>query len=222
MNVLEQTWKWFAEPASWTGAGGIWSRLAEHLGYSGLVLLIAAVIALPVGVLVGHRKRGGNVVVGVAGALRALPTLGLLTLFALWIGLGLTAPVLALVLLAIAPLLTGAYAGVSAVDPVVVDAARAQGLTEWQILTRVELPVAVPVIFGGIRNATLQVVATVTIMAYIDLGGLGRFLIDGLAVRDYSRMVAAMILAAALALVLDAVLAGAQKLLSSPGLSKED
>ncbi|MCP3425656.1 ABC transporter permease [Rothia sp. AR01] len=222
MNVLEQTWQWFADPASWEGAGGIWSRLLEHLGYSGLVLLIAAVIALPLGILVGHTRAGGNVVVGVAGALRSLPTLGLLTLFALWIGLGLTAPVMALVLLAIAPLLTGAYAGISTVDPVVVDAARAQGLTEWQILTRVELPVAVPVIFGGIRNATLQVVATVTIMAYIDLGGLGRFLIDGLAVRDYSRMVAAMILAAILALLLDAVLAAAQKLLSSPGLSKED
>ena len=143
-------------------------------------------------------------------------------MFALWIGIGLTAPVLALVILAVAPLLANAYAGVAAVDPAVVDAARAQGMKEWQILFTVEIPNAVPVLFGGIRNATLQIVATVTVMAYIDLGGLGRFLIDGLAVRDYSRMVASMLLAAVLALALDGILALVQRMLTSPGLVKEE
>lgn len=222
MNVVQQTWDWFADPASWSGSGGIWIRLVEHLGYTGLVLGIAVVVAVPVGLWLGHTRRGGNVVLGLTGALRSLPTLGILTLFALWIGIGLTAPVLALVILAIAPLLANAYAGIAAVDPNVVDAARAQGMKEWQILVRVEIPNAVPVLFGGIRNATLQIVATVTVMAYIDLGGLGRFLIDGLAVRDYSRMVASMLLAAVLALVLDGILALVQRMLTSPGLAKEE
>lgn len=222
MNVVEETWNWFGNPDSWSGASGIWARLGEHLEYSGLVLGIAAVISLPIGLWLGHTRRGGNLVIGLTGALRSLPTLGLLTLFALWIGIGLAAPVMALVILAIAPMLANAYTAVATVDPNVVDAARAQGMTEWQILTRVEIPNAVPVLFSGIRNATLQVVATVTVMAYIDLGGLGRFLIDGLAVRDYSRMVASMLLAAVLALVLDGLLALVQRLLTSPGLVKEE
>ncbi|WP_129661745.1 ABC transporter permease [Rothia uropygialis] len=222
MNVVQETWNWFTDPQSWGGSGGIWVRLGEHLEYTGLVLGIAVVVAIPVGLWLGHTRRGGNVVIGLTGALRSLPTLGLLTLFALWIGIGLTAPVLALVILAVAPLLANAYAGIAAVDPAVVDAARAQGMKEWQILTQVEIPNAVPILFGGIRNATLQIVATVTVMAYIDLGGLGRFLIDGLAVRDYSRMVASMLLAAVLALVLDGILALVQRALTSPGLVKEE
>ncbi|WP_129360249.1 MULTISPECIES: ABC transporter permease [Micrococcaceae] len=222
MNVVQQTWNWFTDPQSWGGSSGIWVRLGEHLEYTGLVLGIAVIVAIPVGLWLGHTRRGGNVVIGLTGALRSLPTLGLLTLFALWIGIGLTAPVLALVILAVAPLLANAYAGIAAVDPAVVDAARAQGMKEWQILTKVEIPNAVPILFGGIRNATLQIVATVTVMAYIDLGGLGRFLIDGLAVRDYSRMVASMLLAAVLALVLDGILALVQRALTSPGLVKEE
>jgi len=111
------------------------------------------------------------------------------------------------------------YAGIAAVDPITVDAARAQGMTEWQILSRVEIPLALPLIFGGIRNAALQVIATVTIVAYINLGGLGRFLIDGLAVRDYSRMVGAVLLVAALALLVDLLLAGLQRLTTPAGTS---
>lgn len=217
MNIFEKTWLWFTAPGAWMGEGGIVNRLAEHLGYSALVLLCAAVIAVPLGLWVGHTGRGANLVVALTGALRALPTLGLLTLFALWLGLGLIAPITALVILAIAPLLAGVYSGISAVDRVTVDAARAQGMTEYQILTRVELPLALPLIFGGIRNAALQIIATVTVVAYINLGGLGRYLIDGLAVRDYPRMVAAVILVAALALLVDAILALVQRLVSYPG-----
>lgn len=217
MNIFDKTWAWFTDDGAWTDSGGIFQRLLEHLGYSGLILFFAALIAVPIGLWVGHTGKGENIVVGVTGALRALPTLGLLTLFALWMGLGLTAPVTALVILAISPLLAGVYSGIAAVDPITVDAARAQGMTEWQILTRVELPLAAPLIFGGLRNATLQVIATVTIMAYINLGGLGRYLIDGLAVRDYPRMVAAVVLVAVLALVVDALLALIQRALTSPG-----
>lgn len=219
MNIFESTAAWFTAEGAWAGAGGIIQRTTEHLGYSALVLLIAALIAFPLGLLVGHTGKGENLVVALTGALRALPTLGLLTLFALWLGLGVTAPIAALVILAISPLLAGVYAGIAAVDPITVDAARAQGMTEWQILSRVEIPLALPLIFGGIRNAALQVIATVTIVAYINLGGLGRFLIDGLAVRDYSRMVGAVLLVAALALLVDLLLAGLQRLTTPAGTS---
>ncbi|WP_346845532.1 ABC transporter permease [uncultured Rothia sp.] len=217
MNIFDKTWAWFTTDGAWTGPGGIFQRLGEHLGYAGLILLMAALIAIPIGLWVGHTGKGENIVVGITGALRSLPTLGLLTLFALWLGLGLTAPVTALVVLAISPLLAGIYSGIAAVDPITVDAARAQGMTEWQILTRVEIPLALPLIFGGIRNATLQIIATVTIMAYINLGGLGRYLIDGLAVRDYPRMVAAVVLVAVLALVVDLLISLIQRALTTPG-----
>lgn len=218
MNIFDKTWAWFTAPGIWTGEGGILIRVAEHLGYSALILLLAAFIAVPLGLWVGHTGKGENLVVALTGALRSLPTLGLLTLFTLWLGLGLVAPIAALVVLAIAPLLAGVYSGIAAVDRVTVDAARAQGMTETQILSRVEVPMALPLIFGGIRNAALQVIATVTVVAYINLGGLGRYLIDGLAVRDYPRMVAAVLLVALLALTVDLVLAFIQRRVTSPGL----
>ncbi|RKQ35157.1 ABC transporter permease [Kocuria tytonis] len=218
MSLFAEAAQFLTDPAHWTGATGIPQRLLEHVGYSVLTMAIALVIAVPLGLWVGHTGRGGGVVVGLAGALRSLPTLGLLTLFTLLMGLGLMPPILALVLLAIPPILSGTYSGIAAVSPALVDAARAMGMTESQTLFRVEIPVALPVILGGIRNAALQVLATVTIVAYINLGGLGRYLIDGLAVRDYSRMLAAVVLVAVLALAADAVLALAQRLVTSPGL----
>lgn len=218
MNIFDKTWAWFTAPGIWTGEGGILTRVAEHLGYSALILLLAAFIAVPLGLWVGHTGKGENLVVALTGALRSLPTLGLLTLFTLWLGLGLVAPIAALVVLAISPLIAGVYSGIAAVDRVTVDAARAQGMTEAQILSRVEVPMALPLIFGGIRNATLQVIATVTVVAYINLGGLGRYLVDGLAVRDYPRMVAAVLLVALLALTVDLVLAFIQRRVTSPGL----
>lgn len=216
--IFEKLWAWFTAPGAWTAPGGIWQRLAEHLAYSGLVLALASLLALPLGIWLGHRGRGEGPILALTGALRALPTLGLLTLLTLWLGLGLTAPVLALLALALAPLLSSAYAGVAHLDPALKQAALAQGMTGRQLLFQVELPLALPLIMGGLRNATLQVVATVPLLAYINLGGLGRYLIDGLALRDYTRMVAAVLLLALLALALDALLALAQKALTSPGL----
>ena len=218
MSLFSDAAQFLADPANWAGATGIPQRLLEHVGYSALTMAIALVIAVPLGLWVGHTGRGGGVIVGLAGALRSLPTLGLLTLFTLLMGLGLMPPILALVLLAVPPILSGTYSGIAAVSPELVDAARAMGMTESQTLTRVEIPVALPVILGGIRNAALQVLATVTIVAYINLGGLGRYLIDGLAVRDYSRMLASVVLVAVLALAADAVLALPQRLVTSPGL----
>ena len=125
-----------------------------------------------------------------------------------------------LVILAIPPLLAGAYAGVEAVDRLTIDAARAQGMTEWQLLTRVELPLALPLLVGGLRSATLQVVATATIAAYVAQGGLGRYLIEGIQSRDYLRALVGAILVAALALLLDGLLAVVQRLVVPRGVSR--
>jgi osmoprotectant transport system permease protein len=214
MNYLS----YLFDPQSWVGSQGVPARLVEHLGYTALTLLIAVVIAVPIGAWIGHTGRGGFLVVGVANGLRALPTLGLLVLIVGAIGLGLLGPIVALVILAVPPILAGTYAGVRNVDAAVVDAARGMGMHEREVLLGVELPNALPLIIGGIRSAVLQVISTATIAAYVALGGLGRYIIDGLAVRDFPKMVAGSLLVALLAIVADLLLAGLQKLLVSPGL----
>ncbi|MDT0165708.1 ABC transporter permease subunit [Actinotalea sp. AC32] len=211
MNLLAEAFAWLADGSRWTGPGGIGARLGEHLAFSGLVVLAAAVLALPLGVAVGHARRGRSFVVAIAGGARALPTLGLLTLLGLWLGIGLRAPFLALVVLAIPSILAGAYAGIEAIDRTTVDSARAVGMTEWQVLTRVELPLGLPVVVGGLRAATLQVVATATLAAYVADAGLGRLLFTGLKTRDYPQMLAGSLLVAALALVLEGFFALAQR-----------
>jgi len=212
MSVVSETADWLAEPSHWSGVDGIPHRLLEHLGYTGLTVALGVAVALPLGLWIGHTGRLRSAAVATTGALRALPTLGLLTLVVLFSGIGLLAPVLALTVLAIPPLLAGAYAGLESVDRDTIDAARAQGMTEWQILTKVEIPLALPIIVGGIRSATLQVVATATVAAYVGLGGLGRFIIDGQAVQDYPQMLSGAVLIVVLALVLDAGFALAQRL----------
>lgn len=214
MNVFG----WLLDPAHWSGPGSVPQRLVEHLGYVALTMLIAVVVAVPLGAWIGHTGRGGFLVVGSANGLRALPTLGVLILLVQWTGLGLLGPLVALVLLAIPPVLAGTYAGVRNVDPAVVDAARGMGMRGRDVLFGVELPNALPLIISGIRSSVLQVVSTATIAAYVGLAGLGRYIIDGLAVRDFPQMIAGSILVAALAVVLDLALGGLQRLLVSPGL----
>ncbi|HXV92612.1 MAG TPA: ABC transporter permease [Pseudonocardia sp.] len=210
---------WLFDPANWSGAGSIPQRLVEHLGYTALTLIIALAIAVPLGAWIGHTGRGGFLVVGLANGLRALPTLGLLVLLvSVVFGIGLLGPLIALVILAVPPILAGTYAGVRNVDPAVVDAAHGMGMRGRDVLTKVELPNALPLIIGGIRSAVLQVISTATIAAYVALGGLGRFIIDGLALRDFPQMIGGSILVALLAIVADLMLAGLQKLLVSPGL----
>ena len=152
-----------------------------------------------------------------AGALRALPTLGLLTLFVLVAGIGLMPPIWALVILTVPPLLAGTYAGISSVDRNVVDAARAMGMTEMQVLFRAEFPNALPVMYGGFRTGVLQVIATVSVVAYINLGGLGRYLFDGLVLSDFPQMLGGSLLIAGLAIAVDLVLALIQRLFLSRG-----
>ncbi|GAA2129107.1 MULTISPECIES: ABC transporter permease [Arthrobacter] len=216
-NVVTDTINWLTDPANWSGSNGIPVRLAEHLAYTGLVMVIAIAIAVPVGLFVGHTGRGRVAIVALAGALRALPTLGLLTLFVLVAGIGLMPPIWALVILTVPPLLAGTYAGISSVDANVVDAARAMGMTEMQVLFRAEFPNALPVMYGGFRTGVLQVIATVSVVAYINLGGLGRYLFDGLVLSDFPQMLGGSLLIAALAIAVDLVLALIQRLFLSRG-----
>jgi osmoprotectant transport system permease protein len=222
---LATIWAWFTDPANWTGADGVPNRVLEHLLYTFLTLLIALVIAVPLGAWVGHSGRMRWLVTG-ANAARAVPTLGLLFAVSMLVGplissdLAFVIPsITVLVLLAIPPLLSGTYAGIDSVEPAARDAARGMGMTGWQVLSKVEAPCALPLFLSGLRSATLQVIATATIAASVSLGGLGRYLIDGLASRDYVQMVCGSILVALLALVADGVLALLEKWAVSPGIS---
>jgi len=210
MNLILQGFAWIFDSVHWTSTANhpsILIRLAEHLTYCGEALLLAAVIALPIGLAIGHTGRGRSFGIVAANAMRALPTLGLLSLFILWLGIGEFPTILVLAILAIPPLLAGAYAGLESVDRQTIDAARA------------EIPLAFALILGGIRASALQVVATATVAAYFFGGGLGRYLIDGLASHDYIQMVAGSILVSTLALVVDAVFALIQKFFMPPGTS---
>ncbi|AHI23426.1 ABC transporter permease [Corynebacterium vitaeruminis] len=203
MDLLSSSFSWLSDVHNWTGTSGILLRLVQHLGITAVVVAVAALVALPIGIAIGHSGRGSGVVAAVAGAGRAIPTLGLLTLLGLFIGIGLLAPSIALVVLAIPPLLAGAYAGVASVDPLVVKSARAMGMTPWQQISQVELPLAWPLILGGLRSACVQVIATATLAAYTADAGLGRFIFAGLKTRDYPQMVGGAIVVVLLALLVE-------------------
>jgi osmoprotectant transport system permease protein len=207
MNFLTQALSYVFTAGNWTGPVGLAARTLEHLEYTAAAVAVSALVAIPIGLIVGHTGRGTLVVVSLVNALRALPTLGVLLLAVLLWGLGLVPPIVALMLLGIPPLLAGTYAGVAAVDRTVVDAARSMGMSELRVLFRVEVPNALPLIVGGLRTATLQVVATATVAAYASLGGLGRYLIDGIKVREFHIALVGALMVAALALILDGALA---------------
>ena len=205
---------------AWSSPGTIPHLLLSHLGYTGLSVLVGFVIAFPIGLLIGHTGKGSFIAINAGNAGRSLPTLGLLSLLVVYMSSQGFLPVLiALVVLVIPPILTSTYAGLRSVDPNAVDAARGMGMSPAQVLFRVELPMALPVVFGGVRAAVLQVVATATVAAYVGLSGLGRLLVDGLALNDYGRMVAGAVVVAVLAVVLDLLLGLVQRYVVSPGIT---
>jgi osmoprotectant transport system permease protein len=205
MNLFD----YVLDPANWSGPNGIISQLLlQHLGYTAAAVAIAAVIAIPLGVLIGHTGRGGFLVIGLSNAARAIPSLGLLILVVLLLGTGIGPIVGVLAVLALPSILTATAAGVDGADPGAVHAARAMGMTGGQVVSKVEWPLALPLVVSGLRSATLQVVATATVAAYTSGGGLGRLLISGQATSNYSQMFAGALLIAALAIVLDVVLGG--------------
>ncbi|OLT39632.1 ABC transporter permease [Serinicoccus sp. CNJ-927] len=223
--MISLTWQWLTDPETWTGSGGILAQSVTHLRISIIALALAALVAVPVGLYIGHTGKGRWLAINLAGAFRAIPSLGVL-----FVGVLLLLPrlsgdlafelpvVLVLVLLAIPPVLSGTYAGVESVDPAARDAARGVGMTGSQVLWQVEVPAALPLVLSGLRSAMLQIIATATIAAVVGIGGLGRYLIDGQASRQYEVMAGGAIAVAVLALLVDLAMAGIQRSVVSPGL----
>lgn len=210
MNLFE----YLGDPANWTGETGIGYLLLQHLGYTVAAVGVAALIAIPLGILVGHTGRGSFLVIGFSNAARAIPSLGLLVLVVLLLGTG-TGPIIGvLAVLALPPILTATAVGIWGADREAVHAARALGMSGGQIVREVEWPLALPLVISGLRSAALQVVATATIAAYSSGTGLGRLLITGNANRNYPEMFAGAFLVALLAIVLDVVLGAVARLVA--------
>ncbi len=202
MNIFS----YLQDPANWFGPGKILDLLLEHLAYTVAAVGIGAAIAIPLGILIGHTGRGGFLVIGLSNAARAIPSLGLLVLVVLLLGTGFGKTVLVLTVLALPAILTATAAGVHGADREAVHAARALGMSEGQVISKVEWPLALPLVISGLRSATLQVVATATVAAFVGGGGLGRLLISGQRTGNYPQMFAGAFLIALLAIVLDLLL----------------
>jgi osmoprotectant transport system permease protein len=200
---MGETWNWLTGSEQWSGPDGIPARLVEHIWYSALGVVVAALIALPAGLLIGHTGRGSLAANTMSNFWRALPTLGVVILVFRIEPLSIWPVLVALVVIAIPPILLNTEVGIRAIDPTIRDAARGMGMTGWQALWRVEVPLAMPLILAGLRSATGQVIATATIAAYVGLGGLGRYIIDGYSVRDIGEVTGGAVVVAALALVVE-------------------
>ncbi|MGH3436358.1 MAG: ABC transporter permease [Sciscionella sp.] len=222
MNIFSQLVAWFTDPAQWSGSGGIPVRVAQHVEYSAAAAAAALVLALPVGIGVGHFNRGGLLAINIANIGRAIPSLGLLVLMFFLVGFGFLPAFVALVALAIPPIVTNSYTGMRSVDPEVRESAIGMGMTRWQRLWQVEIPVAMPLILAGVRTSVVQVVATTTLAAFIGLGGLGRYLIDGLSQQDYPQVIGGAILVALLAIIVEFLMGLLQKLLVPRGIASRN
>lgn len=220
MDLVWEALQWLRDPAQYSGPGSIQQRIGEHLYFTAFAVALAAALAIPAGYFVGHTGKGTVWLVGLAGAARALPSFGLILLLVMLLGVSgrESAALGALVLLGIPPLLAGAYSGIHQIPRSVQDAARAQGMTEWQILTRVEIPLSLPLVLGGLRAAVLQIVATATLVAYVGLGGLGYEIIQGIPLRRFDQTIGTALVIVGLALVLDALLALATRFATPRGV----
>ena len=218
VSILAKVIAWFADPAHWQGSDGIPTRLVEHLQLSAESVALGALIALPIGIGLGHLGIFGNLAIGVSNVGRAVPSFAILVIAFQVFGLGDTPIILALTALAIPPMVTNSYVALREVDPDVKDAARGMGYRQLAQLVRVELPLAVPLIMAGIRTSAVQVVATAALAALIAGGGFGRYIIDGLAQQDYAKEFAGALLVAVLALATEVSLWGVEQLLVPRGI----
>lgn len=207
MSILNEIGSWLTTSANWHGARGIPAQLGTHMQYTAESVAIACVIAIPIGMWLGHIGRGGLIAINLSNIGRAIPTYALLVL--LFVGLGAfhrtIETIISLVAFALPPLLTNSYIGVLEVDPRAKEAARGMGMSGWQLLRRVELPLALPLILDGLRIAVVQVVATTTVAALIGVGGLGRFVVDGFTNQDPGQYGGGAVLVAVLALLLEGI-----------------
>ncbi|MGH2820066.1 MAG: ABC transporter permease, partial [Actinomycetota bacterium] len=219
MDYALETFKWFLDPTSWLGQEGALLRIYEHLQYSLLSVAIGSLIALPIGLYFGHTGRGGLVAINVLNMGRAIPSFGLVMIAFMALGLGLVPILITLVALAIPPMVTNSFVGVRSVSREVREAAQGMGMTGWEVLTKVEIPVATPLVMAGLRTSAVQVVATATIGAYVGYGGLGRFIIDGRASQDVVLVTAGAILVALLSILTEFSLAKLQGVVVPRGIS---
>ena len=207
MSAFGEAFVYLNDPFNWTRTNGILDLLVQHVRISALAVLLGAALALPVGVLLGTTGRGGGAVVVLSNVSRAVPTLALLTVFAVTpIGFSETATVVALAIFAFPPMLTNTFVGFREVDRDVREAARAMGMSRGQVIARVEFPLAVPLVMTGLRTASVQVVATATLAALVGGGGLGRIINLGFGQQDYAQILAGAILVAVLALLTEGLL----------------
>jgi osmoprotectant transport system permease protein len=221
MTVVNEVIAWLTDPAQWSGPDGIPVRTLQHLWYSLLATVIAGAIALPIGVFIGHTGRGAVFAINLTNLGRAIPSLGTIILVFTLVGFGIVPVLVALIALAVPPIVTNSYIGVRSVDRDVREAAEGMGMRGRQVLWEVELPVAMPLIMAGIRTSAVQVVATATLAAFVGLGGLGRYLIDGLSQRDLAQVVGGALLVAVLSLLTELVLGRVQTLVVSEGLTEQ-
>ncbi|WP_398690415.1 ABC transporter permease [Streptomyces atratus] len=205
VKTLADAWSWLTTAANWSGDGGIWNRLGQHLFLTVVCLLISCLIALPVALVLGHLGKGGALAVNISNIGRAVPTFAVLVLLLLTPigGHGEWPTVIALVLFAVPPLLTNAYVGMREVDRDIVRAARGMGMTGRQLMLGVEMPLALPLILTGVRIAAVQLVATATLAALAGGGGLGRVITAGFNLASTSQVVAGAVLVAVFALIVE-------------------
>jgi len=218
MELLFDVASWLSDPVQWDGSNAIYVRIGQHLWYTTTAVLVALIVALPIGLAVGHTGRGEAFAVNVANIGRAIPSFGIILLFVVLAGIGFVPVLIALTLFAIPPILTNTYTGISGVDRQLRDAAYGLGMRRLQVLTQVEIPVAMPLIMAGIRTSSVQVVATATLAAFPGLGGLGRYIINGLSVQNYPQVIAGALLVAVLALLVEGLLALLQRTVVPIGL----
>lgn len=218
MEVL----RWFLTTSHWQGVNGIPHRLGEHLLMSSAAVLTAAAFALPLGIVLGHFGRGGVLAINLSNLGRSIPSFALLVIALQLLGLGAPPAFAALVALAIPPMVTNSYVGMRGVDADVKEAARGMGMREPALLLRVELPIALPLVMAGIRTAAVQVVATATLAALVAWGGLGRYIVDGLAQQDFVQLFAGALLVAVLSLGVEVALSGLQRQTMPAGLKAQE
>ena len=218
MDFLRGVLGWFLNGSHWQGGDGIPTRLGEHLHLSVEAVVIGALIALPIGITLGHYGRFGNVAINISNVGRAVPSFGILVIAFQIFGLGDLPIILALTALAIPPMVTNSYVALREVDPDIKEAARGMGYRELAQLLRVELPLSVPLLMAGIRTSAVQVIATATLAAVVAGGGLGRYIVDGFAQFDYTKLFAGAVLVGLLALFTELSLSGVERLLVPRGI----
>lgn len=218
MSFLVKVAHWFLTASHWRGADGIPHRVWEHLTISGLSVAAALLVALPLALWLGHLGKGGYAAISIANAGRAIPSFAVLVIGFEIFGLGATPVFLALFALSVPPIVTNTYTAIRGVDPDVTQAAVGMGMTGWQVLTRVEIPNAIPLVFAGIRTAGVQAVATATLGAVVAWGGVGRYIVDGIPQKDNVKVFAGALIVAVLSFLTEIGLAGLQRLVTPRGL----